>query len=74
MSTRRGSMFVGVVLILALIQVGVVNTLLFVETTGTNQGGVLGSPFVLVGVPLGIFVVLAGLLFSWAILTADTLQ
>lgn len=72
MPGRRGTMLVGGVVVLALVQVVYEDLLFFAGATGAAP--VTSSPYVLVGVPLVLFLLLAGLLYGWAITTSETLR
>lgn len=68
----RATAFVGVAVVLAVAQVVYEDVLFFLGATGTSAGTL--APWVLVTVPLLLFLLLAGLLFGWAILTDDSLR
>ena len=63
---------VGAVVALALLQIVYEDVLVFLGATGSPA--FTNSPIVLVGIPLLIFVLLAGILFGWAILTDEGLR
>ena len=63
---------VGAVVALALLQIVYEDVLVFLGATGGRA--FTSSPVLLVGVPLLIFVLLAGILFGWAILTDEGLR
>jgi len=68
----RATAFVGAAVLLAIAQIAYEDVLFFLGATGASAGGI--SPFVLVAIPLLLFLLLAGLLFGWAILTDDSLR
>lgn len=63
---------VGAVVALTLLQIVYEDVLVFLGATGGRT--FTNSPVVLVGVPLLIFVLLAGILLGWAILTDERLR
>ena len=63
---------VGAVVALALLQIVYEDVLVFLGATGGST--FTNSPLVLVGVPLLIFVLMASILFGWAILTDEGLD
>jgi hypothetical protein len=69
---RRGTIQVGGVLVITVIQIAYEDVLVYLGATGGPTP--VRSPFVLVAIPLLIFWLLAGLLFGWAILGSDTLR
>ena len=74
MASRRAQAVVGTVALLAIAQIAFEDVLLFLGATGTAPPALLNSPYVLVGVPLALFLALAGTLLGWAILTSETLR
>ena len=62
----------GGVIALAVLQIVYEDVLVFLGATG--GGTPVSSPYVLVGIPLVIFLLLAGLLYGWAILGSDSLR
>lgn len=74
MASRRGTMLVAFVVVLAVVQIFVEDVLVFLGATGTDAPGFLNSPYVLVGVPMVLFLLIAGVLLGWAILSDDTLR
>ena len=71
MASRRRKAFVSVVALLALAQIAYEDVLVFLGATGS---GASLPTWVLVGVPLVLFLALAGTLLGWAILTSETLR
>lgn len=74
MASRRGTMLVAFVVVLAVVQILVEDVLVFLGATGTAAPGFLYSPYALVGVPMVLFLLLAGVLLGWAILSDETLR
>ena len=74
MASRRAQALVATVALLAVAQVVYEDVLVFLGATGTAGQGVTLPPHVLVGVPLVLFLALAGTLLGWAILTSDSLR
>jgi hypothetical protein len=71
MANRRATAMVVTVVALAIVQIVYEDVLVFLGATGGRTFA--DSPFVLVGVPLLIFLLLASILFGWAILTDEEL-
>ena len=74
MASRRGKALVASVTLLAVAQIAYEDVLVFLGATGAAGPGVADSPYVLVGVPLVLFLALAGTLLGWAIATSETLR
>lgn len=74
MKRSRGTALVAFVIVLAIAQIAVEDILVFLGATGTAAPAVLRSPSVMVGIPMVLFLVLAGTLLGWAILTSTTLR
>lgn len=74
MMRRRAQALVAAVVLLAVAQIAIEDVLVFVGATGTSVPPIMDSPYVLVGVPLALFLALSGTLLGWAILTSETLR
>ena len=74
MVSRRGRVLVATVGLLAVAQIAYEDVLVFLGATGGAPPTVLDSPYVLVGVPLALFLAMAGILLGWAILTSKSLR
>lgn len=74
MPSTRLTVLVGVVAVLAVLQIAYEEVLVFLGATGTLPPGLRDSPFVMVAVPLAIALALVAILFGAAILHADTLR
>lgn len=64
---------VGVVVAIAVVQVAVEDVVVFLGATRSGSP-LLGSPALMVGLPFVLFLLLAGVLYGWAIGTDDTLR
>lgn len=71
MARPRGAVLVGVVVTLAVAQILVEDIILFLGATGTGGLGVLDSPVLLVGLPFVLFLLLAGVVWAWALAGDD---
>lgn len=64
---------VAFVVAIAVVQIAVEDVVVFLGATGSGSA-VPGSPVVMVAVPFVLFLLLAGVLYAWAIGTDDTLR
>lgn len=74
MATTRLKALVGGILALAFLQVTFENVVVFLGATGQGSSGSVAAPYVLVGVPLLISLVLLCVLVGGAIWTEDVLR
>lgn len=71
MARSRGTALVAVVVALAVAGILVEDVIVFLGATGTQPPGVLDSPFVLVVLPFVLFLLLAGVVWAWALSGED---
>lgn len=74
MKRSRGTALVVFVVLIAIVQIAIEDVLVFLGATGTGGPAFLRSPYVMVGVPMVLFLLLAGTLLGWAILTSTSLR
>lgn len=74
MQTGRATALVGFVVVVAVVQIALEDVVIFFAATGSPGPEVLGSPVLLIAVPFVLFLLLAGVLYAWAIGTDDTLR
>lgn len=67
MAQPRGVALVAVVVALALAQILVEDAIVFLGATGAVAPGVTDSPYVMIAVPYVLFLLLAGVLWAWAL-------
>lgn len=71
MARPRSAVLVGVIVALAVAQILVEDVIVFLGATGTGGSGALNSPVLLVGVPFVLFLLLAGVVWAWALAGDD---
>ncbi len=67
MARLRGATLVGVVVAIAVAQILVEDAIVFLGATGAVAPGVTDSPLVMIAVPFVLFLLLAGVLWAWAL-------
>lgn len=60
-----------VVVVLAVAQIAVEDVIVFLGATGAVTPRLLNSPYVLVLLPFGLFLLLAGVIWAWALGSED---
>lgn len=73
MTSRRARALVAFVLAIAVVQIALEDILIFVGATRRGLS-LLSSPIVMIALPFVLFLLLAGVLYGWAIGTDDTLR
>lgn len=67
MARSRGTTLVAVVVALAVAGILIEDAIVFLGATGGRPPGALNSPFVLVVLPFVLFLLLAGVVWAWAL-------
>jgi|GEM_PF-6718134 len=74
MPSRRATALVGFVVVVAAVQIVLEDVIIFFAATGSPGPQFLASPALLIALPFVLFLLLAGVLYAWAIGTDDTLR
>ena len=74
MPSRRAMTLVGFVVAIGVVQIALEDVIIFFAATGSPGLRFLGSPAIMIAFPFVLFLLLAGVLYTWAIGTDDTLR